>query len=116
MARKLSTASPSSGRRRVGRSHRANISLPQEPGFASPAEITASRSREDYRVKSVAAVDLRLENADERQSAVLLRIIQTVADHESVRHGKPYVVQLRLRPAAGGLVQQRADADAGRVA
>ena len=49
-------------------------------------------------------------DADVGQVAVALRVVHSVADDEEVGNGKANVVRLDFLQAAGGLVEQRGDA------
>ena len=60
-------------------------------------------------------VDGRLEDPDVGQVAVLLRVVQAVPHHKEVVHGEAGVVGGDGLGAAGGLIQQGAQPDGGRV-
>ena len=61
-------------------------------------------------------IHLRAENADVGQVAVMLSVIQTVADDELVRDGEADVVGIQLHAAAVGLIQQRQELDGSGIA
>ena len=58
-------------------------------------------------------MDLFLEDADERQVAVALRVVEAVADHELIRHHEAVVIGIDGAAPPRGLVEQRHDLDRG---
>src|SRR5690606_6642492 len=62
------------------------------------------------------AVDVGREGADERQVAVLLRVVQAVADDEVGRYVEAHVADVDLDLGRLGLAQHRRDLDRGRAA
>ena len=67
-------------------------------------------------ILSFAGIYFRLKNTHIGQVAVLFVVVQTIADHELIRHFKAAVVRLDVGHAAAGLAEDGADLHAAGVA
>ena len=60
-------------------------------------------------------VEFGFQNADKRQIAVDLAVIEAIADDELIRHLETYVVEGDIYHSSGPLIQEGTDFEAGWV-
>src|SRR5262249_60450897 len=77
---------------------------------AAARRATGLRLRRRHRASGVG-----LEDADERQVAVALRVIEAVADDELIGDREAEIIDRHVLQAPLGLVEERADLDALRL-
>src|SRR5215211_6780386 len=82
-------------------------------GDQSPIALCYGLRTTGYRLLGI---NLLLQHADIRQVAITFVVIEAIADHKLVRDIEAQVTDRHIGDAALGLVEQRADSQAGRVA